>query len=328
MKIVLPGGTGQVGTVLARHFHGQGHDVTVLSRRPNVGLPWHTMYWDGKAAGDWIREFDGADAVINLAGRSVNCRYNARNRRAIMDSRVVSTRLVGRAIANCRRPPRVWLQMSTATIYTHRFDADNDEYTGQIGGTEPNAPETWRFSIDVARAWEEACDAAQVSGTRKVKLRLAMLMNADRRSTFDLLLRLVRYGLGGRAGDGHQFMSWIHEYDFVRAIEWLIERDDICGAVNVAAPQPLSHTDFMRALRTAWGMRWGLPATEWMLELGTRLMQTESELILKSRRVVPRRLLDRGFEFRFPNWPDAARDLCAKWRSQNSGIETTKIAAN
>ncbi|HEY4308012.1 MAG TPA: TIGR01777 family oxidoreductase [Pirellulales bacterium] len=319
MKFVIPGGTGQVGTVLARHFHAAGDEVVVLSRHPQEA-PWRTVFWDGEKLGGWAGEFEGADAVINLAGRSVNCRYDARNRREIMNSRVRSVRVVGEAIGDCRQPPRAWLQMSTATIYAHRYDAANDERTGILGGCEPDAPDTWRFSIDVARAWEEACDAAPTPDTRKLKLRLAMLMNFDRGGTFDLLLRLVRYGLGGRAGSGRQYMSWIHKHDFVRAVQWLIAHDEIAGAVNVAAPCPLPNGEFMQALRSAWGTRLGLPAAEWMVEVGTWLMRTESELILKSRRVVPGRLLEAGFEFAYPTWPTAARELCDRWRACQQGI--------
>ena len=155
MKVVIPGGSGQVGTILARAFHADGHEVLVLSRNPGPA-PWRTATWDARTVGDWVRELDGADAVINLAGRSVNCRYTAANRRAILDSRVDSTRVVGEAIVRATRPPRVWLQASSATIYAHRYDAPNDEDTGALGGAEPGAPDTWRFSLDVARSWERA----------------------------------------------------------------------------------------------------------------------------------------------------------------------------
>jgi uncharacterized protein (TIGR01777 family) len=264
--------------------------------------------------GPWTAELEGADAVVNLAGRSVNCRYNAGNRRAILDSRVQSTRVVGTAIAQAARPPRVWLQMSTATIYAHRYDAANDETTGILGGTEANAPDTWRFSIDVATAWEKAVDEAVVPQTRTVTLRTAMVMSPDRGGVFDVLLGLVRRGLGGRAGDGRQYMSWIHGDDFVSAVRWLIAQDGFAGPVNLAAPQPLPNAEFMRELRTAWGTRIGLSAPRWLLEVGTFLMRTESELVLKSRRVVPGRLLQAGFTFRFPSWAEAARDLCSRWR--------------
>jgi uncharacterized protein (TIGR01777 family) len=313
MKIVMPGGTGQVGTMLARAFHRDGHDVTVLGRTPsNSGsrAPWRVLQWDAVSPGPWTASFEGADVVINLAGRNVNCRYSQRNRREIMDSRVLSTRVVGEAIARSDSPPRLWLQASTATIYAHRFDAPNDERTGIIGGSEPNAPDTWRFSIDVARAWERAVDESETPATRKVKMRSAMIMSPDRGGIFDTLLTLVRRGLGGRAADGRQYISWVHELDFVRALYWLIEHEQMSGAVNIASPNPLPNESFMRILRKEAGVPIGLPATRWMLEVGAFFMRSETELILKSRRVVPGRLLDGGFDFVFPEWSSTARDLC------------------
>ncbi len=315
MKIVLCGGSGQVGQILARCFAAKGDEVVVLSRQQNV-LAGRFVMWDAQTVGDWACEIDGADVVINLAGRSVNCRYNAENRRLILDSRVASTRVVGQAIAQSQNPPRIWLQMSTATIYAHRFDFPNDEHSGIIGGDEPNVPETWRFSIQVAKAWETALDEANTPQTRKVKMRAAMVMSEDRGGVFDVLLSLVRRGLGGSAGNGRQYVSWIHGDDFVRAVEWAIAHDEMSGAVNFCAPQPLSYRDFMRNLRAAWGIKIGLPATRWMIEIGTRAMRTESELVLKSRRVIPARLQESGFEFEYSNWPDAARDLCHRWRQR------------
>jgi uncharacterized protein (TIGR01777 family) len=313
MKIVLAGGSGQVGGILARAFCASGDDVIVLSRSPRGG----DVLWDGRSDGDWIGTIDGADVVINLAGRSVNCRYNESNRRAIVESRVHSTEAIGRAIARASRPPRVWLQSSTATIYADRYDAANDESTGIIGGDEPGAPETWRFSIGVARAWEAALDAAETPHTRKVKLRSAMTMSPDRGGIFDVLLRLVRFGLGGSAGHGRQYVSWIHDADFVGAIRWLIDHDDIEGPVNICAPEPLPYRAFMQALRDAWGAPVGLAASRWMIEVGTFLARTESELVLKSRRVVPGRLLASGYRFAYPSWPEAARDLCERWRARS-----------
>lgn len=313
LKVVLPAGTGQVGTVLARAFHGAGHEVVVLSRAPKPA-PWRTVAWDARSAGPWTAELEGADAVINLAGRSVDCRYTPENRRAIMDSRVDSTRLIGRAIESAKRPPRAWLQMSTATIYAHRFDAPNDEATGIIGGSEPDAPDTWRFSIDVARAWEAAVAESRTPATRKVLLRAAMVMSPDRGGVFDTLLRIARLGLGGAVGGGRQYMSWIHHVDFVRSVLWLIENERVEGAVNLASPTPLPQADFMRAIRESWGIPVGLPATEWMVEIGTFVLRTESELVLKSRRVVPGRMLEAGFRFEFPEWDAAARDLCGARR--------------
>jgi uncharacterized protein (TIGR01777 family) len=313
MKIVIPGGSGQVGTVLARAFHADGHDVVVLSRDPKV-RPWRVLAWDGATLGDWRGEIDGSDVVVNLTGRSVNCRYTTENRREILESRVLSTRVVGQAIARAARPPRVWLQASTATIYAHRYDDENDERTGILGGQESNAPDSWRFSIDVASEWERAFNEVNLRRTRKVALRSAMTLSPDPGGVFDTLVGLVRRGLGGSAGDGRQFMSWIHYEDFVSATRWLIDREDIDGAVNVASPYPLPNAAFMEILRDACGVSLGLAATKWMLEIGAVFMRTETELILKSRRVVPARLLEHGFEFRFPAWRDAARDLCRQWK--------------
>jgi uncharacterized protein (TIGR01777 family) len=313
MKIVMPGGSGQVGTVLARAMHREGHDVVVLSRQPRA-RPWRVVGWDGATLGAWSKELDGSDVVINLTGRSVNCRYTARHRREILESRVASTRVLGEAISQARRPPRVWLQASTATIYAHRYDAPNDEASGLTGGEEADAPSKWKFSIDVARAWERAFNEAAAPHTRKIALRSAMTLSPDPGGIFDTLLRLVRHGFGGRADDGRQFISWIHHEDFVRATRWLIDHEAIEGVVNVAAPRPLPNADFMKVLRDASGIRVGLPASRWMLEIGALFMQTETELILKSRRVVPGRLLDQGFVFKYPLWPDAARDLCRQWK--------------
>jgi uncharacterized protein len=309
MKVVIPGGSGQVGTVLARALHQEHHDVVVLSRQP-VTRPWRVVAWDGASAGGWLRELDGSDVVINLAGRSVNCRYTRRHRREILESRVESTRIVGQAIAQVSRPPCLWLQASTATIYAHRFDAPNDERSGVIGGDELDAPPTWTFSIEVARAWEAAFHDIPTPRTRRILLRSAMTMSPDRDGIFATLLGLARHGLGGRAGDGRQFVSWIHHADFTRANQWLIDHEDIEGVVNVAAPHPLPNAEFMRVLRRAAGVRLGLPASRWMLEVGALAMRTETELILKSRRVVPGRLLEQGFAFTYPRWDEAAAELC------------------
>ncbi|MEU6908607.1 TIGR01777 family oxidoreductase [Streptomyces coeruleorubidus] len=315
MKIVIPGGTGRVGTVLKRALSAAGHDVVVLSRRPRQQGDVH---WDGTTLGPWAGEIDGSDVVVNLAGRSVNCRYTPANLREMMDSRVHSARVVGEAIAAAARPPRVWLQMSTATVYAHRFDAPNDEATGVIGGTEPDAPGYWAYSVDIAKAWEREQETAGTPHTRKVALRAAMVMSPDRGGVFDVLLRLARLGLGGPVAGGAQYVSWIHEQDFVRAVEFLVARDDIAGPVNLAAPAPLPHRDFMRALRTAWGVPVGLPATRLMAEAGAFVLRSDTELLLKSRRVVPGRLLDAGFTFGHPDWPAAADDL-VRWFRRGVG---------
>ena len=314
-KIVLAGGTGQIGTILARHYHAAGDNVVVLSRTPQPA-PWRTAAWDAKTLGPWTSEIEDADVVIGLAGRSVNCRYTAANRDTIFKSRVDSTHAIGEAIARAKAPPPTWLQMSTATIYAHRYDAPNDEATGLIGGNEPGAPPAWNFSIEVARAWERAVDEATTPRTRKVKLRSSVVLSPDRGGIFDTLLTLTRRGLGGQAGNGKQYVSWIHEADFVRAIEWITTHDSLTDEVNVAAPNPLPNADFMRELRTASHTKLGLPAPKPMITVGALFMRTEPELILKSRRVIPGKLLATGFDFTYPTWPEAAADLCDQSRQR------------
>ncbi len=317
MKIVIPGGSGQVGHILGRSLAAGGHEVVVLSRSLRVGFPFpgRVVGWDAESLGPWAAELDGADVVVNLAGRSVNCRYTPDHRREILGSRVRSTEVVGRAIAGCARPPRVWLQASTATIYAHTYSAANDEATGAVGGGEPGAPDAWRFSTDVAQQWEAAAAATPTPGTRLVLLRSAMVMSPDAGGVFDVMLGLTRRGLGGTQGNGRQYLSWVHDRDFVRAVEFLIARDDLAGPVNICSPEPLPNAAFLRALRRAAGVRVGLPAREWMLAVGARLLKTETELVLKSRRVVPGQLLAAGFRFDFPAWPAAAADLVGRRRA-------------
>ncbi|WP_111551793.1 TIGR01777 family oxidoreductase [Kitasatospora sp. SolWspMP-SS2h] len=312
MKYVIPGGTGQVGTLLERALRADGHEVVLLSRTPTA--PHHAA-WDGRTLGPWAEQLDGADVVVNLAGRTVSCRYTPENLRQMMDSRVDSTRVVGEAIAAAARPPRVWLQMSTATVYAHRFDAPNDEATGIIGGTEPDVPDYWEYSVRIARNWEAAQDAAATPATRKVALRSAMVFSPDRGGVFDVLSWLTRLGLGGPVAGGRQYVSWIHEHDFVRAVRFLAEHGELAGPVNLAAPNPLPQRELMRELRRANGMPVGLPATRRMAELGAFALRTDTELLLKSRRVVPGRLLEAGFAFDFPHCADAARELVARRRS-------------
>jgi uncharacterized protein len=318
MKIVIPGGTGQVGTLLARAFHRDGHEVTVWGRQPPKPAPWRVERWNPADISGWAQKLEGIDVLVNLAGRSVSCRYTAENRRQIMESRVESVRALGKAIAALKNPPRVWLQASTATIYAHTYEAAHDEVSGAIGGSEPDAPASWRFSIEVASAWEAALDEVLTPATRTIKLRSAVVMNPDRGGIFDTLLGLVRRGLGGASGNGRQYVSWIHETDFVNSVYFLLEHEAMNGVVNLSSPNPLPNREFMAELRQAWGAKVGLPATQWMLEIGAAFMGTESELVLKSRRVIPGRLLKEGFQFAYPEWAGAARELCARWRREQS----------
>ncbi len=313
MKIVIPGGAGQIGTVLKRALDAAGHEVVVLTRRPERA---GEIEWDGRTPGPWTAAVDGSDVVINLAGRSVSCRYTAAHLREMMESRVDSARVVGAAIAGAARPPRVWLQMSTATVYAHRFDAPNDEATGVIGGSETGVPDYWAYSVDIAAAWERAQRQAETPATRKVALRSAMVMSPDPGGVFAVLSGLARLGLGGPVAGGAQYVSWIHEHDFVRAVEFLVDREDLAGPVNLAAPHPLPQRAFMRALRSAWGVPMGLPATRWMAEVGAFALRSDTELLLKSRRVVPGRLTEAGFAFQYPQWPRAADELVRRARER------------
>jgi len=274
--------------------------------------------WNGTSLGDWAATLDGADVLINLSGRSVNCRYTEKNRAEIKESRTAITHLLGRALSQLARPPRLWMNASTATIYRHAFDRPMDELNGEIGGEEREVPSTWSFSIDVATSWEQSFFAANTPNVRKIALRSAMIMSPDRGGVFDQLLRLVRFGLGGAAGSGQQFVSWIHDSDFLRSIAYLIAHEELDGAITIAAPNPVPNREFMQVLRRAAGVAAGIPSSRLMLEVGAWLLRTETELILKSRRVIPCRLLQSGFVFQFPDWAGAARDLVLRYRARRS----------
>lgn len=305
-RIVLAGGSGFLGRVLANHFAQAQWDVVILSRTPGASTgPIREVAWDAHTLGPWQQELDGAAAVANLTGKTVNCRYHARNREEILESRVESTRVLGEAIRCSAHPPPVWLNASTATIYKHTLGNPWDE-SGEIGAT-PEAKDA--FSIEVANAWETAFNGAQAPATRKIAMRSAMVLGLGGNSVFPMLHRLVRLGLGGKMGSGKQYVSWIHETDFSRAVEWLIGKEGLAGPVNIAAPNPLPNNEMMRLLRQLCGMSLGLPATTWMLEVGAFFMRTETELIIKSRRVIPRRLLESGFQFQFPKIQEAFEDL-------------------
>ena len=312
-RIILAGGSGFLGQLLVKRFLANSYDVVVLTRSPAANQAAREVRWDAETCGDWSREMDGADAIINLTGRTVDCRYTAKNRREIMDSRVNSTRVLGEAIAQCAKPPRVWLNSSSATIYRHTFGPPWDE-TGTDFTPTPAVQD--EFSLEVIHAWERALNAASTPHTRKVALRTTMVLGHGRNSVFPVLCRLARFGLGGRMGSGRQFVSWIHQEDFCRAIEFLLASEDLSGPVNLAAPNPLPNVEMMRAFRELVGASFGLPATDWMLEVGAFFLRTETELILKSRRVVPGRLTAGGFQFRFPQFREAIDDLQMKVKNE------------
>ncbi len=310
-RIVLAGGSGFLGQALARHFLKKQCEVVILTRFPQpVSSGIRQVVWDATTPGPWQVELECAYTVVNLTGKSVNCRYYARNRQEILASRVDSTRVIGEAISRCTTPPEIWLNASTATIYRHTFRAPWDE-SGQI---EPTPEAKDAFSLEVAQAWEQTFVEAQTPGTRKVALRTAMVLGMGKNSVFPVLRRLVRLGIGGKMGTGNQFVSWVHETDFCRAVEWLLTHDDIHGPVNIAAPNPLPNREMMETLRHICGVPFGLPAATWMLEAGALFLRTETELIIKSRRVIPGRLLKSGFQFQFSTIREAFEDLCKQGR--------------
>ena len=299
LKMVIAGGNGFLGQHLACYFRERGYRVIILARGPGSGPDY--ARWDGRTVGPWASALEGAAALVNLAGRTVDCRYTAANKRAIIASRTESTRVLGEAVAACATPPRVWLNSSTATIYgdTPGEQPANTEATGRIGEG---------FSVEVARAWEAAFAACAASATRKVALRTAIVLGRDG-GAFPVMATLARRGLGSPQGHGRQWMSWLHITDFCRAVEFLLNAPTAAGAFNLCAPQPVPNRDFMGLLCQELRPVLRLPQPKWLLEIGAFVLRTETELILKSRKVYPQRLLELGFQFGYPGCEAAMRDL-------------------
>lgn len=292
-KLIVTGANGFLGKYLCHWFANLGWEVVAISRRGGVPEVARDVRWDGRTPGDWAGELEGAEVVVNLAGKSVNCRYGEKNKAAIFASRLESTKVIAEAMRGCVTPPRLWLNSSTATIYRHAEDRPQDEDTGELGEG---------FSVEVAKAWEKAFFESDVpEGVKRVALRTAIVLGNEAGSVFDYLRRIAWAGLGGKMGSGKQKMSWIHVDDFCRAIEWMSEQKKLRDLYNLSAPHPTDNAGCMAGFRKIAGRRFGLPATKWMLEIGTFLMRSETELVLKSRWVLPSRLQEDGFEFR---WPD------------------------
>lgn len=298
-KIILAGGSGYIGQCLIQYF--KDCEIVVLSRKPIASDEARVkyVYWNGKNLGEWASALEGAKAVINLSGRTVNCRYTENNKAEIFASRLDSTRVIGLAIQQCIQAPAVWINAGSATIYRHSTDKPMTEANGEFHND---------FSVQVCQAWEKTFNEITVPHTRKVFLRIAITLG-NGGGVFKTLRSLTRLGLGGRHGNGQQYISWIHEKDLCRIMDFAIENNDVEGVYNAAAPVPEHNADFMRMLRKKSGAWFGLPQPEWMLNIGTRLMGTEKELVLKSRNVVPERLLQKGFVFNFNTAAEAMDDL-------------------
>lgn len=301
-KIIIAGGTGFLGELLQGFFREKGCTVKVLSRQAGE----HHLVWNAKTLGAWQEELDGADALINLAGKSVNCRYTKRNKQIIVSSRTDTTALLGEAIARCEKPPRIWLNASTATIYRDtRGDAPaNTEAEGEIGDD---------FSMNVAKSWEKVFFEANTPQTKKAAMRIAIAYGMGG-GAFPVVLSLAKKGLCSAQAGGQQWVSWVHELDFCRAVAFILEKE-MQGAVNICAPNPLRNQALYRELRRVIQPLFCLPQPKWMLQFGALIMGTETELILKSRKVYPQRLLKEGFEFSFPKLPEALDDLLREKKS-------------
>lgn len=298
-KIVLAGGSGCIGTVLAEDFKPICEEIIILSRHPHPAKDnIKTIVWDAKTTGDWVPQLDGADMLINLTGKSVNCRYTPANKQAIIDSRLSSIAALGKAIALLPTKPKLFINITSATIYRHAEDRPQDEFNGEYGKG---------FSVEVCKAWETMF-FAQAPEVRKVALRMAIVLSLND-GAFPRYLNLTKFGLGGIQGNGNQRISWIHEREISNMINFVFRREDLQGIFNASAPEPLSNKDFTKALRQRLGIPFGFPATKWMLEIGTALAGTETELILKSRWVLPTRLLREGYVFKFATFQESINDI-------------------
>lgn len=302
-KIVIAGGTGFLGSCLTEFYEANGWSVVILTRgstRQQGAVQYVT--WDAMNPGAWVAALEGADVLVNLNGRSVDCRYTEENKQLIYSSRLNATSILGAAVQRAKNPPKVWLNAASATIYRHAEDREMDEDTGEIGTG---------FSVDVCQAWEAVFAGADTPNTRKILLRTGIVLG-NHGGPLRPLKMLATLGAGGYQGNGNQYCSWLHEKDFVQIVDFLIHHPETTGVYNITAPTPVPNKKFMRALRHALGMPIGMPMPAWLLDIGARVIQTEPELILKSRRVIPARLLAAGYTFLFPTIEQACEDLCQR----------------
>ncbi len=299
-KIVIAGGSGFLGNVIAQHFKSTAEKIIILTRGKNKAkhnVQW--IHWDARNLGDWKNELNQADVLINMTGKSVDCRYNQKNKDLILNSRLESTHVLGKAMKACHTPPRIWLNSSTGTIYKHSLDKEMNETHGEIGNG---------FSVYVARSWEEVFFSQKTPNTRKVALRTSIVLG-KKGGALHPLINLARIGFGGKQGSGNQKISWIHEYDFVRSIDFIINTSSIVGAVNIVSPKPSTNRNFMKTLRNTMKIPFGISLPKPVLEIGAKIINTETELILKSRNLIPARLEENGFKFEYPDLLKALKNL-------------------
>lgn len=299
-KIVIAGGTGFLGSCLVAHYKNSDTEVVILTRKHMVDYE-NVRYckWDARHIGYWTNELENCDVLINLNGKSVDCRYNEENKELIYDTRIDATHLLGQVVRNCENPPQLWINSASATIYRHTLDKEMNEATGEFGAG---------FSVDVCKKWEAACNAFELPKTRKVLLRTGIVLGSQGGPLMPLR-NLAKMGLGGKHGTGDQYFSWIHEKDFTAIIDFVTSNTYINGAINVTVPEPLTNTELMKSIRKSVKAPFGIPLPKWLLEIGAVFIRTETELILKSRRVFPARLLEAGFVFEYDNIHLALKDI-------------------
>ncbi|MBX9784542.1 MAG: TIGR01777 family oxidoreductase [Chitinophagaceae bacterium] len=314
-KIIIAGGSGFIGEEMIKHF-GRENQLIILTRNKTHSannrnqfsslskedlINTSYVHWDGVTVGDWARELEAADILINLSGKSVNCRYTEKNKAAIFSSRLLPTKALGEAISKLTTPPKLWINASSATIYRHATDKPQDEYTGEIKND---------FSVQVCKQWEETFYNQRTPFTGKVALRMAITLGPG--GVMIPYFNLLKFALGGHQGSGKQMYSWVHIEDTCRMIEWLYEHDELEGTFNCSSPNPVTNEAFMSTLRKVTGYKIGLPAFEWMIKIGTAITGTEAELVLKSRWVVPTKILETGFQFKYPQLEAALKDVISK----------------
>jgi len=292
-KVILAGGTGFIGNYFEKRFKHLGYEVKIISRqKPHIS-------WEDQAG--IVNALEDAELLINLAGKSVNCRYNEANKKEIMESRKRTTSLLGDSVSACSNPPKLWINSSTATIYRHAEDRPMTEESGEIGSG---------FSVDVATSWEKTFFDFNIPKTRQIALRIAIVLGKDG-GVMIPYRNLVKFGLGGIQGNGRQKFSWIHVEDLFQIILFLTEREELSGVFNCSSPHPISNRELMKTLRNTMNVPFGLPTPQWMLKLGATLIRTETELVLKSRWVVPERLQHEGYTFTFDTIDKTFQDILA-----------------